>query len=351
MTATIDDTNSLVSYSSGWVLLQGPTRQWDGTVHSTSTVGATATFSFRTGVAVYGTIPAGLSTLSAQSQYAIDSGVPFNVSLALAQTDVVYEVLFFQSSLLSDGLHTLVITNTGTSVEYQLDHIDFNPSTNVPVSTLSGSSGSSSSRVVTTTSSVSRSAAATSPASSSAKSAPVGTIIGSIAAGLLVVLIALLIYFNYRRRKSNATTAETAASSSSWARHGQSITPFNLNDQTTQTNGVGPIVPTAASQFSLARHTGFTLGSSPILDLKSAGISPASPQTHPLSASWPMNTDPLNTDPLNTTRSGRRCDSAANGNALLDTTALPLPPIAVLEPPPAYQMPGGLNGNGGEATG
>jgi hypothetical protein len=127
---------------------------------------------------------------------------------------VVYEVLFFQSSLLSDGFYTLVITNAGTSVEYQLDHIDFNASTNVPVSTLSGSSGSSSSRIVSTTSSVSRPAAATSPASSSAKSAPVGTIVGTIAAGLLVVLIALLIYFNCRRRKSNATPAETAASSS-----------------------------------------------------------------------------------------------------------------------------------------
>ena len=46
MTATIDDTASSISYSSGWVALEGATRQWDGTVHSTSAVGATATFSF-----------------------------------------------------------------------------------------------------------------------------------------------------------------------------------------------------------------------------------------------------------------------------------------------------------------
>jgi hypothetical protein len=166
-----------------------------------------------TGVAVYGTVPAGPSTGTTQSQYAIDSGVPVNVSLA-SQTDAVYADLFFLSSLLSDGLHTLVITNTGTSVECQFDRIDYNASVNVPISTVSGSSGSSLSQTVRTTSSVPQSAATTSHASNSAKSAPVGTIVGSIAAGLLVVLIALLIYFNCRRRKSNGTTAETAATSS-----------------------------------------------------------------------------------------------------------------------------------------
>lgn len=344
MATTVDDMNSSISYSSGWVLLQGSTRQWNGTVHSTSTVGATATYSFRgTGVAVYGTLPAGPSTSITQSQYAIDSGIPVNVSLA-SQTDAVYAQLFFLSSLLSDGLHTIVITNAGSSVEYQLDRIDYNASVNVPVSTVSGSSGSSLSQTVRTTSSVSHSAAATSPASSSAKSAPpVGTIIGSIAAGLLVVLIALLIYFNCRRRKPNAPTAETAATSSSWARHGQSIIPFNLNDQTTQTNGAGPIGHAAASQSSLARHTGFTLGTSPILDSKSAGISLTSPQAHSSSA-FPH----LNTDPSNTTRSGSQGDSSVNGNAPVD---LALPPISMLEPPPAYQGSGGLTGNGGEATG
>ena len=131
-----------------------------------------------------------------------------------------------------------------------------------------------------------------------------------------------------------------------WARLGQSVTPFNLNDQTTQTNGAGPMVHTAASQSSLARHTGFTLGSSPILDSKSAGISPASLQTHSSSASPHMNTDPSNT-----TRPGSQGDSAVNGNAPVDTTALPLPPLPVLEPPPAYQSSGGLNRNGGEAIG
>lgn len=331
MATTIDDTDSSISYSSGWALLQGSTRQWNGTVHSTSTVGATATFSFRgTGVAVYGTIPAGPSTATTQSQYAIDSGVPVNVSLA-SQTNAVYADLFFQSSLLSDGLHILVITNDGTSVEYQLDRIDYNASVNVPVSTGSGSSGSSLSQTVRTTSSVSQSAAATSLASSSAKSAPVGTIVGSIAAGLLVVVIALLIYFNCRRRKPNSPTAETAATSSLWARHGQSITPFNLNDQTTQSNGAGPIAHTAASQSSLARHTGVTLESSPIIYSKSAGISPTSPQTHPSSASFYTSSDPSNM-----TRSGSQGDSAVNGNAPVDTRALPLPPIPVLEPPPAY---------------
>ncbi|EDR06514.1 uncharacterized protein LACBIDRAFT_328717 [Laccaria bicolor S238N-H82] len=330
MATTIDDTDSSIGYSSGWALLQGSTRQWNGTVHSTSTVGATATFSFRgTGVAVYGTLPAGPSTAATQSQYAIDSGVPVNVSIA-SQTDAVYADLFFLSPLLTDGLHTLVITNEGTSVEYQLDRIDYNASVNVPV-TVSGSSGSSISKTVSTTSSVSHSAAATSPAASSAKSAPVGTIVGSIAAGLLVVLIALLIYFNCRRRKPNAPTtdSETTATPTSWARLGQSITPFNLNDQTTQINGAGPIVNAAASQSSLARHTGFT---SPILDSKSAGISPTSPQTHSSSTSPHMSTDPSNT-----THPSSQGDSVVHGHAPVDTTAMPLPPIPVLEPPPAYR--------------
>ena len=131
-----------------------------------------------------------------------------------------------------------------------------------------------------------------------------------------------------------------------WARHGQSLTPFNINDHPTQTNGAGPIIHTTISLSSPARHTGFPLGLSPILDSKSAGISPTSLQTHPPSASPHMNTDLSNT-----ARPGSQGNSAVNGNALVDTTALPLPPIPVLEPPPAYQRLGVSNGNGGEATG
>ena len=59
----------------------------------------------------------------------------------------------------------------------------------------------------------------------------------------------------------------------------------------------------------------------------------------------------MNTDLSNTARPGSQGNSAVNGNALVDTTALPLPSIPVLEPPPAYQRLGVSNGNGGEAIG
>ena len=41
-----DDNGGHIAYSSGWVLKRGSTRQWDGAVHSTDTIGATATIRF-----------------------------------------------------------------------------------------------------------------------------------------------------------------------------------------------------------------------------------------------------------------------------------------------------------------
>ena len=47
-TFNIDDFNTtLIQYSGSWEGLNGSTRQWDGTAHSTGQAGATATFQFR----------------------------------------------------------------------------------------------------------------------------------------------------------------------------------------------------------------------------------------------------------------------------------------------------------------
>ncbi|TEB39391.1 hypothetical protein FA13DRAFT_1784156 [Coprinellus micaceus] len=128
----VDDLSSYISYSSGWARQTGSSRQWDGGVHSTSQVGAAATFRFRgTAIQVYGTVPAGSGT--ARSRYTIDGGSPIQVNRQ-SRSSPAYNDLFLDQNGLSAGDHTLTITNLGSDVDFQLDKIEWLPVANDPAS-------------------------------------------------------------------------------------------------------------------------------------------------------------------------------------------------------------------------
>lgn len=73
-----------------------------------------------TSVAVYGTInPSGSRP---KSTYVIDNGSAYTYTAPDAD-DFVYSVLFYQSPTLSDGQHTLVVTDTHNFSAFLVDYI------------------------------------------------------------------------------------------------------------------------------------------------------------------------------------------------------------------------------------
>ncbi|KAF5316789.1 hypothetical protein D9619_006869 [Psilocybe cf. subviscida] len=206
---SIDDTNTtLIQYSGTWEPLVGSTRQWEGTSHVSLDPGASATFSFRGyQVWVWGTIPAG--TGSNLYDVAIDGGTP-NVTSRTSNGSANYNDVYYQSSLLRDTYHTVVIRNLGSSAnantEVQLDRFMFETNDEIPRFTPPGgpiTSGASSTGTLpsaSTSPSITPSPQATSGGSSS--TTRVGAIAGAVI-GVLVVIIIVLGFFLWKRKKAS----------------------------------------------------------------------------------------------------------------------------------------------------
>ncbi|KAF8163829.1 hypothetical protein B0H34DRAFT_340696 [Crassisporium funariophilum] len=124
MSNNADDTDPGFSYSGNWQTLTGSTRQWQGTVHSTTQSGASATFRFvGTAARVYFTVPAGSG--SSMADISLD-GVTRTVSKT-SHSDNFYDDLWFDSGLISNTQHTVVVTNRGSDggTPLQFDRIAF----------------------------------------------------------------------------------------------------------------------------------------------------------------------------------------------------------------------------------
>lgn len=122
-----DDSSSYIAYSGSWGRQVGSSRQWENAIHSTSQAGASATFRWKgSGVQVYGTVPSG-SSGTAKSQYVIDGGSATTVERQV-RTDPVYGDMFFELRGMSEGEHSITITNVGGGgADFQLDKIEFYP--------------------------------------------------------------------------------------------------------------------------------------------------------------------------------------------------------------------------------
>ncbi|PPQ76284.1 hypothetical protein CVT26_009679 [Gymnopilus dilepis] len=138
-TKIIDDQDPTVNYSGAWGKAGGP-NELDGTTTWTHASGATATLHFSgTGISVFGTIPNIGRGTSPSSSYSIDGSTSGSFT-GTQRSDVQYKVVFFQSSTLSAGDHTLVVTNVGNATG--LLYIDFfqivenDPSTPSPGTTV-----------------------------------------------------------------------------------------------------------------------------------------------------------------------------------------------------------------------
>ncbi|KAJ7594876.1 hypothetical protein C8J56DRAFT_450934 [Mycena floridula] len=118
----VDDTLAdFITYSGQWSLGHVEGAGWNGSFHSTTSTGSTATFKFTgTQVIVKGTAPAG--DTPAISSYSLDGHV---TTFSSPTTDKdLYYVPYFEADALPYEPHTLVITYSGGNT-YSLDCIDF----------------------------------------------------------------------------------------------------------------------------------------------------------------------------------------------------------------------------------
>ncbi|KAF9035547.1 hypothetical protein BJ165DRAFT_1509915 [Panaeolus papilionaceus] len=187
----IDDANTtLIQYVGNWQQVPGSTRQWEGGVHVTGELGAKATFGFRGySLKMWGTIPAG--TGSSLVDISLDGGKP-TVSSKTSNGSAVYDEVFYDSGLLGETFHTVVITNRGSTsdgyTEFMLDRFQFETTDEVPLfPTLSAPTGNSS----PTTNPTGGNQGSTSKPNNTPLIAT-GVVVGVLAIGLAIFAIFLL---------------------------------------------------------------------------------------------------------------------------------------------------------------
>ena len=147
---------------------------------------------------VWGTIAAGVGNNSVQ--LTIDGGSP-NITSQASNGTAIFDVVYFETPLLTETYHTAVITNLGSATngnsEFELDRFSFETSDVTPLFAPPTSQ----------TQSVPSATASASFAKSSSKS-PLGAIAGAVI-GTLVLVIILLLFFLWRRRKPNGASGGT----------------------------------------------------------------------------------------------------------------------------------------------
>ncbi|KAF9557033.1 hypothetical protein CPC08DRAFT_752160 [Agrocybe pediades] len=126
----IDDTDTEhIDYSVGWqVVTDGSSRQWESSIHYTTQPGATATFRF-SGYQVWIVATTSSGSGSNLLDVSIDGGPAVSISQQ-SNGSAQYNVQYFQSDVLPDMAHQLVITNRGSAANghpqpFMLDKLQF----------------------------------------------------------------------------------------------------------------------------------------------------------------------------------------------------------------------------------
>ncbi len=150
------------------------------------------------------------------STYALDSSAALTY-IAANVSATTYHNRFYQSPILPDGLHTLVITITSKGSLYWLDYFLYTPSSNdltaAPMSILSSTSLAES---LSTTSFVRSTASSTSsscdhPPNSQSSSFSVGAVAGALVGGLILLAlldVGLLYYWKKRFARARSDKRE-----------------------------------------------------------------------------------------------------------------------------------------------
>lgn len=266
-----DDRDAAITYSGADWSLAGSEREFNSTTSWTATEGATAIVNFTgTTISVYGTIAGGLRARAPRSSYSIDGGTPVEYEAELTRA-VQYNVQFFQSPTLSEGTHTLTITNTGDdSAQFFLDMFMVTPLERPLLTTVTqtttASASTAAARTVTVTQSAPSSSLTLPPSSaesdtesnpeSSQTGASSKTNTGAIAGGIIGAVAFLLLlagaFVLWRKRQQKKKKADSA----------------NDNYWTAPTNGtIVPFPPPKPTNLNTPPMSQTSLPSQPAQDL------------------------------------------------------------------------------------
>ncbi|PFH50104.1 hypothetical protein AMATHDRAFT_4265 [Amanita thiersii Skay4041] len=201
----IDDFDPRIVYSSGWAPdTSDNINQFNGTVHLSAVVDATATFKFLgLSVTVYGT--ADHYDTPAISEYSVDNEPPFQ--LRYQPEERVYNYVFYQSRPLGQGNHTLVIKNKANTFLW-IDYLVVTPHEIVNTTITTSKSATSLSAMTTSTPSIVPLSASTTlsmaPVATregSHLSVNLGLTIGTTVGGTVVLVLLLIVAIRVKRRR------------------------------------------------------------------------------------------------------------------------------------------------------
>ncbi|KAF5318826.1 hypothetical protein D9619_010984 [Psilocybe cf. subviscida] len=123
-TLPVDDTDPHFQYEGSWQEVKGSSRQWNSGVMTTQQSGASVSFTFfGSNALLYQTIPSGSGNVAVD--ISIDGGAPTTVTNVCGGANPVYHMLFFQTPIMADTMHTVVMTNRSPSnIPFQFDRAD-----------------------------------------------------------------------------------------------------------------------------------------------------------------------------------------------------------------------------------
>ncbi|KAJ7055751.1 hypothetical protein C8F01DRAFT_1157588 [Mycena amicta] len=224
----VDDRDTNIVYQPAWSMF-GSEQDFMHTSQESPSAGAKLTYTFEgRGISYYGGDTAGNKT---NASIVLDGGPP--TFFVPPPTDPVVNNKYYDSGVLADGKHTLVVTAV-TDNPIWVDYLLVVPPL---ISSSSPSSPTSSSSTTTTTTTSSAGASGTSSADTNAlhgsaksKAGPIaGGVIGGIFLLVCVAFLALFCVRRRQRRQDGIITPDMSQYQSSVTRPGASPYPSNVN--------------------------------------------------------------------------------------------------------------------------
>ncbi|KAH7906719.1 hypothetical protein BJ138DRAFT_1015774 [Hygrophoropsis aurantiaca] len=124
----VDDTDSALLYSGVW--FTAPSSDYQNSSHGTNTAGSSVSFQFTgTQVFVYGSIDPSNESACIRtpiSTYTLDA-TPMTTFFAPIIDTKLNNSLFYESPVIDNGLHTLIITSASQNSLFWLDYIIYTP--------------------------------------------------------------------------------------------------------------------------------------------------------------------------------------------------------------------------------
>ncbi|EFI27463.1 hypothetical protein CC1G_15498 [Coprinopsis cinerea okayama7 len=230
----VDDRSLAVSFQGFWAF-EGGDNEFEGTTSRPQRPGARAIFQFQgTSVQIYGTIGRGrrIPGLS----FVIDNG-PVTFQRYAPTQEVQYAQLFYESPILANETHTLVISSEDESNGIWLDYFDIEGTPVMPAPVSSAETNPSVTVSANTfASSVPGPTQTVTSDGETSSSSDVGWILAGLFGGIALLLLALAIIW-YVKRRTGAPDGTSTSSSSRTSRRTRAVLPVYMGSRSVRQDG------------------------------------------------------------------------------------------------------------------